>query len=414
MPLADTPIAGYCDLCSKIILTTDRPSEVLILGRVFKFCCASCEAVFLSKNISHLPAPVLPGLSLEGFNPALSWLDQAVQQEASDLFLSVGEPPTLKIYGVFKKLDDKLLDHRTLEEFIHALLPEDKRKSFDEGHDVDLGFEIKGVSRFRMNIFRHHKGLSLAVRPLPLQIPSMEALNLPEVFRDLTRLKHGLILVTGPAGSGKTTSLASFIDAINRAEEKHIVTIEDPIEYVIQNQRSLIHQREVGWHTTSFADGLRSALRENPDIIVVGELRDLESIALALRAAETGHLVLGTLHSGSAVQALTRIIDVFDSARQPQILTQLAQSLQCICSQRLIKRVDRPGMALASEMLMVTLAISNIIRQNRINEIRGYMETGQAENMHTFRQSTEKLTRAGLINKEETSDALEILDTKKL
>ena len=203
-----------------------------------------------------------------------------------------------------------------------------------EGKDVDLGLEVKGVSRFRVNIFRHHKGLSVAVRPLPNKILTFSELGLPEVFHDLISLKHGLILITGPAGSGKTTTLASFINAINENEERHIITIEDPIEYLIANKRSLIHQREVGWHTTSFSDGLRSALRESPDIIVVGELRDLESISLALRAAETGHLVLGTLHSGTAVQALTRIIDVFDSVRQEQIMVQLAQSLQCVCSQK--------------------------------------------------------------------------------
>ena len=219
-------------------------------------------------------------------------------------------------------------------------------------------------------------------------------------------------MITGPAGSGKTTTLASFIDTINQNEERHIITIEDPIEYLITNKRSLIHQREVGWHTSSFADGLRSALREDPDIIVVGELRDLESISLCLRAAETGHLVLATLHSGTAVQALTRIIDVFDSVRQEQVMVQLAQSLQCVCSQNLIKRMDKPGMVLATEILIGTLAISNLIRQNRIYEIRGYMETGQAEKMHTFKKSIAPLIEPGIIDKEQVTDVKEILDAK--
>jgi len=339
-------------------------------------------------------------------------LQQAVAAQASDLFLSVGESPTLKVFGVFRQLSDQVLDHPNVENFIKSILPPNKLKLFTEGKDVDAGLEIEGLSRFRINIFRHHKGLSIAVRPLPDGIPSFEELGLPEVFHELVSLKHGLILITGPAGSGKTTTLASFINAINQTQEKHIITIEDPIEYLIANERSLVHQREVGWHTTSFSEGLRSALRESPDIIVVGELRDLETISLALRAAETGHLVLGTLHSGTAVQSLSRIIDVFDSLRQEQVMVQLAQSLQCVCSQNLIRRVDKPGMVLATEVLIGSLAISNIIRQNRIHEIRGYMETGQAEKMHTFKQSVAQLIESGAIAQEHASDVKEILDTK--
>jgi twitching motility protein PilT len=251
------------------------------------------------------------------------------------------------------------------------------------------------------------KGLSLAVRPLPNNILSLNELGLPEVFYNLTCLKHGLILITGPAGCGKTTTLASFLSTINQHEERHIITIEDPIEYLIANKRSLIHQREVGWHTASFSDGLRSALRENPDVIVIGELRDLDSISLALRAAETGHLVLGTLHSGTAIQALTRIVDIFDSVRQPQIMVQLAQSLQCVCSQNLIKRKGKPGMVLATEILIGTLAIRNLIRQNRLHEIRGYIETGQAENMHTLKQSIAQLIQSGMIDEEQNPEVTE-------
>jgi len=374
--------------------------------------CKSGESSFLSKNI--LRDIRLPFLSyqLEEANSLLSWLSVAARRQASDFFISVGECPILKIYGVFRKLSDQILDHQTVEEFIKSILPENKLKEFSEGKDVDLGLEIKDVSRFRINIYRHQKGLSIAVRPLPNKIPSFRELELPEVFNDLIALKHGLILITGPAGSGKTTTLASFINAINQHQERHIITIEDPIEYLIKNNHSLIHQREVGRHTSSFADALRSALRESPDIIVVGELRDLESISLALRAAETGHLVLGTLHSGTAVQTLTRIIDVFDSVRQDQVKIQLAQSLQCVCSQKLIKRIDRPGMALATEVLIGTVAVSNLIRQNRIHEIRGYMETGQAEKMHTFKQSIMPLIESGKIGEEQASDVKEFLGAK--
>jgi twitching motility protein PilT len=404
-------VTGYCDLCSMAVKDKNEARELMVSGKVFTFCCKSCESSFISKDTPEEPSTFLTH-QIEEATPLLSWLQEAVRQGASDLFMSVGEQPTLKIYGVFKKLSDEVLDHQHVEEFIKSILPQNKLTEFSDGKDVDLGLAIKGVSRFRINIFKHHKGLSIAVRPLPDKIPSFSELGLPEVFHDLTGLKHGLVLITGPAGSGKTTTLASFINAINQNEERHIITIEDPIEYLIENKRSLIHQREVGWHTTSFADGLRSALRESPDIIVVGELRDLESISLCLRAAETGHLVLATLHSGTAVQALTRIIDVFDSVRQEQVMVQLAQSLQCVCSQNLIKRIDKPGMILATEILIGTVAISNIIRQNRVHEIRGYMETGQAEKMHTFKQSMAPLIEAGIIDKEQVSDVKEMLDTK--
>jgi twitching motility protein PilT len=391
---------GYCDLCSKVIKDKDEARELMVSGKVFTFCCKSCESSFLAKDLSTDPSSSFLSHHIQEASPLLYWLQEAVGQGASDLFISVGEPPTMKIYGVFKKLSDQILDHQTVEEFIKSILPQNKFQDFSEGKDVDLGLEINGVSRFRINIFRHHKGLSVAIRPLPYKIPTFSELGLPEVFNDLSGLKHGLVLITGPAGSGKTTTLASFINAINQNEERHIITIEDPIEYLIANKRSLVHQREIGWHTTSFADGLRSALRESPDIIVVGELRDLESISLALRAAETGHLVLGTLHSGTAVQALSRIIDVFDSGRQEQVMVQLAQSLQCVCSQNLIKRKDKSGMILATEILIGTLAISNIIRQNRVHEIRGYMETGHAEKMHTLKQSIMQLIELGMIEKE--------------
>jgi twitching motility protein PilT len=265
---------------------------------------------------------------------------------------------------------------------------------------VDLGLDVESSSRFRVNVFRHLNGNSVAIRPLPYKIPTIEELGLPSVFSDLSHLTHGLILITGPTGSGKTSSLAAFLDMINRREEKHIITIEDPIEYIIPNQRSLVHQREIGWHIRSFADGLRSALRENPDIIVVGEMRDKETISLSIRAAETGHLVVGTLHSGTAMQAITRMLDVFEAGSQAQLRVQLSQSLQAICAQRLFKRVDQKGMIVATETLIATLALRTLIRENRIQEIRGYMETGQREQMHVLKQSIQFLVKKGFVAKE--------------
>ncbi len=399
---------GHCDLCSKALHEDEEISEVSLHGRAYRFCCRTCASVFMNRRWDEeraggrSPEDVKAALRDSGL---LTWLEEAVRANASDLFLSAGEQPTLKVYGSFKRIDEVILNAGRIKEIVRAILPEEKRARFLTGEDVDVGLGVEGLARFRVNVFTQRNGHSLAVRPLPYRIPSMDELRLPEVFQDFLLLKRGLILITGPAGSGKTTTLAAFVDTINQREERHVITIEDPIEYVIPNKRSLVHQREVGRHTPSFADGLRNALRESPDIIVVGELRDLESISLAVRAAETGHLVLGTLHSGTAVQTLTRILDVFDSARQSQIRVQLAQSLQAICSQRLIKRCAGRGMVLATEVMIATLALRNIIRQNRVQEIRGFMETGMREKMHTLKQSIQALVEAGVVSEEALSDA---------
>ena len=283
---------------------------------------------------------------------------------------------------------------------IEALLPEHKQEAFREGREVDLGLEVEGLTRFRVNIFRERLGNAMAIRPFPRRIPSLEELGLPPVLDGLTQAHRGLLLVTGPAGSGKTTTLAAFVDTINRREERHIITLEDPIEYVIPNQRSLIHQREVGLHTQSFADGLRSALREHPDVIVVGELRDADSTAMAIQAAETGHLVIGTLHSGRAVQTITRIVDVLDAQVQNQIRIQLAQSLLAIVSQRLLKRQGGPGMVVATEVLVESLAVRNVIRQNRLQELQSYMEAGGYAGMHTLDHSIRALLDRGVVGPE--------------
>ena len=328
----------------------------------------------------------------------LPCLREAVRLHASDLFISEGEQPILRIYGTFRRLIENAIATQELFKIINAVLPPQKLKEYQNGQEVDLGLDVPGCSRFRLNIFRHQTGMTIAIRPIPYEIPEMKELGLPPVFEDLANLKHGLVLITGPAGSGKSTTLASFINRINRQEERHIITIEDPVEYFIPHQRSLVHQREVGLHTASFSDGLKSALRENPDVIVVGELRDLESITLAIRAAETGHLVVATLHSGTAIQAITRLLDVFDVGRQALIRVQLAQSLQAICSQRLYKKIDGSGMVVATEMLIATLAVRNIIREQRIHEIRGYMATGMREQMHTFKQSIQALIDENLVD----------------
>ena len=382
-------------------------------GRRYFFCTAVCREVFLMNQERFAPLEELsarpPELSEDSEklrrSGLLPWLEQAVKQKASDLFLSVGKPPMLKAFGLFKPLAEAPLTSERLTRITEALLPEPKLAQFRQDREVDMGLEVQGLSRFRVNAFREQNGIAIAFRPISLRIPTLSELKLPPIVENLTHCPRGLILVTGPAGSGKTTTLAAFIDAINQREERHIITIEDPIEYVIPDRRSLIHQREVGFHTQSFADGLRNALRENPDVIVTGELRDLESISLAIRAAETGHLVLGTLHSGSATQAITRILDVFEAALQPQIRTQLAQSLQAIVAQRLLKRRDGPGMVVATEALIATYAVRNVIQQNRLQELRGYLECGAGKGMHTLEQSVQTLVNQGSVGADALREA---------
>lgn len=334
-------------------------------------------------------------LKLCGLYP---WLEEAVNVKASDLFLSIGEPPTLKVYGGFKRVMGEPVTPGQLSRIIDTILTGSQRELFNQGREIDTAFDVDQVSRFRVNVFRASAGAAIAFRPIPTKcIPTIDELGLPQILHDLTLLGRGLILITGPTGNGKSTTLAAFLDEINKRDEKHIITIEDPIEYVIRHQRSLVHQREVELHTRSFADGLRSALRENPDIIMIGELRDLESISLALRAADTGHLVLGTLHSSNTSQAITRIIDVFDTAQKAQVQTQLAQSLQAIVTQRLLKRIDGQGMIVATEVLIATPAVRNVIRANQMQQIKMYLEMGKREGMHTIDQDIKDLVDGGIV-----------------
>ncbi|MBD3264629.1 MAG: PilT/PilU family type 4a pilus ATPase [Candidatus Omnitrophica bacterium] len=339
---------------------------------------------------------MVPGLTKTGL---LSWLKEAVRLKASDLFLTSGEAPTLKILDYFKVLDENdILSRKRIRELIDMVVPEAKAGHFYKHGEVDVGMTVSGLGRFRINVFRERKGHALAIRPLPLEVPTIRQLRLPPIIDELASLSRGLVIITGPAGSGKSSTLASIVNTINNRYARHIITIEDPIEYVIPNKRSLIHQREVGLHTASFTEGLHNALRESPDVIVVGELRGIESIALAIRAAETGHLVFGTLHSGTATQAITRILDVFDSERQAQIRVQLSQSLQAICAQHLFKQKGADRMIVATEILLGIIAVRNLIRNNRLRQLPNYIETGKNNGMHSFGQSIDRFIRKDLID----------------
>jgi twitching motility protein PilT len=327
-------------------------------------------------------------------------LRAAVEYKASDVHLTVGVPPVMRINGDLKRYGtDKLLPADT-EGMAKAIIPEDKWELFKEKGELDFSYGVPGTSRFRVNAFHQRKSISLALRTVSSKTPTIEELDLPEIITKLVEKPYGLILVTGPTGSGKSTTLASMIDYMNRTMRKHIITLEDPIEYLHRHGNSIIDQREIGYDTLSYANGLKAALRQDPDVILLGEMRDLETISTAITAAETGHLVLGTLHTSSAPSTINRIMDVFPSAQQPQIRTQLASVLVGIISQRLFPTVDKKGRKAATEILVNNPAIANLIRSEKVHQIQSIMQTSKAQGMHTLEMSIRELIERGLINKE--------------
>jgi twitching motility protein PilT len=323
------------------------------------------------------------------------------ERDASDLHLAVGNPPALRIHGKLIRLDYPPLTAAALHDMLYDVLTDDHKARFEESHDLDLSLELQNIGRFRVNVFTERLGEGAAFRLIPSQIRSLEQLGMPPVLRQLAGKDRGLILVTGPTGSGKSTTLAAMIDLINTERTDHIITIEDPIEFVHQHKSCIVNQREVGPHTKSFAAALRSALREDPDVILVGEMRDLETIAMALTAAETGHLVLATLHTNSAAQTVNRIIDVFPPHQQEQIRVQLSEALLGILAQTLLPRIDGRGRVAALELLVANSGIRNLIRESKTFQIPSLIETGAKEGMISLDQSLRDLVRRGLISPEE-------------
>lgn len=322
-----------------------------------------------------------------------------VDQGASDLHISSGAPPYVRVHGKMISLNYKELSSQEIQNMVFALLSEKQRKQFVENWELDFGYSAPGIGRFRANLFVQRKGLGVVFRLIPEKIKTASELNLPQVVTDLADLENGLVLVTGPTGSGKSTTLAAMLHHINMNRDAHIITIEDPIEFVHQNHKCLINQREVGAHTRSFANALRSALREDPDILLVGELRDLETISLALTAAETGHLVLATLHTNSAIKTIDRIIDVFSADQQSQIRTMLSESLKGVIAQNLFLRADGQGRVAALEILKNNKAVANLIRESKIHQIASVMQTSQKQGMVLYEKSLEDLVRKGLISR---------------
>jgi twitching motility protein PilT len=310
-----------------------------------------------------------------------------LENNASDLHLSSGSKPLIRKNGELEEIKYKILDEELLKTLLFEILSEKQAQEFAETRDLDFAYEIPGAARFRANYFRQKRGLGAVFRVIPAKILSVEELGLSENILRFADLSRGLVVVTGPTGSGKSTTLAAIIDYINSQRKDHILTIEDPVEFVHAGKGCLVNHREVGNHTDSFATALRAALREDPDVILVGEMRDLETIELAMTAAETGHLVFGTLHTNSASKTIDRIIDAFPAGQQAQIRTMLSESLKGVVAQQLLKRVDKPGRIAALEVLVVTSAVANLIREGKTFQIPSMIQTGKGEGMQLMDQA---------------------------
>jgi len=326
-----------------------------------------------------------------------------VENKGSDLHISAGEPPVVRIHGDMRKIEMPPLDRDTVHNMIYEILNDQQRKTFEETLELDFSFALGNIARFRVNVFKQNRGEAAVFRTIPTKIPTFEELNLPKVFMDIARLEKGLVLVTGPTGSGKSTTLAAIIDFINTEQKGHILTIEDPIEFVHPSKNCLVNQRELGPHTKSFANALRSALREDPDVILVGEMRDLETISLALTAAETGHLVFGTLHTSGAPKTVDRIIDVFPAAQQAQVRAMFSESIQAVITQALFRRKDGKGRVAGFEIMIGTPAVRNLIREGKIAQIPSIMQTSKGIGMQTMEASVMELLQKNLVTREEVA-----------
>ncbi len=320
---------------------------------------------------------------------------------ASDLHLVSGQPPALRLRGDVERIKYKLLDNDELRAMLYEIAPEEKVKVFEETGDVDFGYEIPGTARYRANFFMQKYGVAAVFREIPSTIQTAEQLALPPVISKLAMLPRGLVLVTGPTGSGKSTTLAAIIDVANRNRKDHIITVEDPIEFVHHSQGCIVNHREIGLHTRSFASALRGALREDPDIILVGEMRDLETISLAIEAASTGHLVFGTLHTSSAAKTVDRVVEVFPASEQAQIRSTLADSLRAVVAQVLFKRVDKKGRCAALEILIATPAVRNLIREAKTHQLPSMIQTGKKYGMQLLDDAIMDLMKKGWISADE-------------
>ncbi len=323
-----------------------------------------------------------------------------VKNRASDLHLSAGLPPMIRVDGDVRRINVPPMDHTTVHELVYDIMNDKQQKDYEEFLECDFSFEIPGLARFRVNAFNQNRGAGAVFRTIPSEILSLEDLNAPAIFKDIADYPRGVVLVTGPTGSGKSTTLAAMINHKNETEYGHILTVEDPIEFVHQSKKCLINQREVHRDTLGFNEALRSALREDPDVILVGEMRDLETIRLALSAAETGHLVFGTLHTSSAAKTIDRVVDVFPAEEKDMVRAMLSESLRAVISQSLLKK-NGGGRVAAHEIMIGTPAIRNLIRENKIAQMYSAIQTGQQFGMQTLDQNLKGLVEKGLVSRQE-------------
>ncbi len=322
----------------------------------------------------------------------------SVKNSASDLHLSAGLPPMIRVHGDVRRINLPPMEHKDVHAMVYDILNDSQRKQFEETLECDFSFAVPNLARFRVNAFNQNRGAGAVFRTIPSKVLTLEQLNAPKIFKDIANQPRGIVLVTGPTGSGKSTTLAAMVDYVNENEYGHILTVEDPIEFVHESKRCLINQREVHRDTMSFSNALRAALREDPDVILVGEMRDLETIRLALTAAETGHLVFGTLHTSSAAKTIDRIVDVFPAAEKDMVRAMLSESLRAVISQTLLKTKDGSGRVAAHEIMVGTPAIRNLIRENKIAQMYSAIQTGQNVGMQTLDQCLADLVRRNVVS----------------
>ncbi|MEK7766963.1 MAG: type IV pilus twitching motility protein PilT, partial [bacterium] len=327
-------------------------------------------------------------------------LNEMYDRQATDLFLTTGVPPVMRIKGMLVPHESERLSPEACQKLIYSFLTDEMKEKFEREWEMDLSFGLAGKARLRANVFRQRGSAAAALRMIPEQVPTFEELQLPKIVNDIVNMPKGLVLVCGSTGSGKSTTLAAMIDYLNTNDPLHILTVEDPIEFLHHNKKSIVNQREVGPDTKSFANALQYALREDPDVVLVGEMRSLETIALALTIAETGHLTFGTLHTTDAVQAINRMIDVFPAHQQGQIRSQLATTLQAVICQQLIPTADGMGLALAAEVLMLTAAIRNLILEEKVEQLYGFMQTGSESGMQTMNGALHRLFKERKITRD--------------